>query len=69
MDTEDDRQNRRAFLGKFGKSAAFLPSLSYILMSSKTSSANSQLKASDGVHSQEFYDEIVRMTHEKMRET
>jgi hypothetical protein len=63
------RQNRRAFLGRLGKSAAFLPSFSYMLMSSKTSSAVSQFKDSDGIHDEKFYDDILRMTHEKMRET
>lgn len=63
---KDDKQNRRTFLEKFGKCAAFLPPLIYMLMSPKTSNANSQSKGSGGIKDQEFYDEILKTAYERM---
>ena len=63
---KDDKQNRRTFLEKFGKCAAFISPLIYMLMSPKTSIANSQSKGSGGIKDQELYDEILKTAYERM---
>lgn len=64
---KDGKQSRRTFLEKFGVCAAFVPPLIYMLMSPKTSNANSQSKGSGGIKDQEFYDEILKTANERIR--